>query len=82
MKFMKHYIALSRLRNFACIQPLRSALKIWLGLDPGSVPLEEGFSRDVSMIGHVGTGNLEIEIRNQEALRKAMPLIELSYQRN
>lgn len=82
VKFLKHYLALSRLRNFACIQPLRSSLKLWLCLDPASIPLEEGFSRDVTTLGHLGTGNLEIEIRDEASLRKAIPLLELAYQRS
>lgn len=82
IKFLKHYLALARLKNFACIQPLRASLKVWLCLDPGSIPLEEGFSRDVSMLGHLGSGDLELEIKDQESLQKAMPLIELSYQQN
>lgn len=82
LRFLKRYLALSRLKNFACILPLRASLKVWLSLDPASVPLEEGFSRDVSLLGHLGTGNLEIEIRDQETLQKALPLLELAYQYN
>lgn len=82
IKFLKHYVALSRLRNFTSIQPLKSSLKLWLNLDPGQIPLEEGFSRDVTGIGHLGSGNLELEIRDQGSLSRAQPLIELAYQRN
>jgi predicted transport protein len=31
-------------------------------LDPSSVTLEDGFTRDVSKLGHTGTGDLEIRI--------------------
>lgn len=82
IKFLKHYIALSRMKNFTCIQPLRSALKLWLNLDPALVPLEEGFSRDVSSLGHLASGNLLLEIRDRETFLKAQPLIELAYQNN
>ncbi|GEM_PF-2896942 len=41
--------------------------------------LEEGFTRDVRNIGHFGTGDLEIAIRNEEDLTKAEPLILRSY---
>lgn len=82
VKFTKHYIALARLKNFTTIQPLKNSLKLWLNLDPAEIPLEEGFSRDVGAIGHVGTGNLEVEVRDREALSRAQALIELAYQRN
>lgn len=82
IKFLKHYVALSRLKNFTCIQPTRATLKLWLNLDPGQVVLEDGFSRDVSTIGHHASGNLEVEVRDQESFLKAQPLIELAYERN
>lgn len=61
MRFLKHYIALGRFRNFVCIQPLKASLELWLSLDPGQIPLEEGFSRDVRKVGHHGSGDLEVE---------------------
>lgn len=82
IKFLKHYIALARLRNFTCIQPMKNSLKIWLNLDPGQTPLEEGFSRDVSNLGHLGCGNVELDVRDHASLVKAQALIELAYQRN
>jgi hypothetical protein len=45
-----------------------------------SVPLEEGFTRDVSRIGHAGTGNLEIRIKTAADLERAQPLLLRSYQ--
>ncbi len=44
--------------------------------------LEKGFTRDVSSIGHYGTGNLEITVRDDEDLEKATPLILKSYEEN
>lgn len=82
VKFLKHYVALCRLKNFTCIQPTKNYLKLWLNLDPAEIPLEEGFSRDVSNIGHVASGNVAVEIRDRETLTRAQPLIELAYQNN
>lgn len=82
IRFLKHYIALARLKNFTCIQPGRSMLKLWLYLDPGQVSLEPGFSRDVTHIGHHSAGNLELDIRDHDSLRKAQPLIEMAYLQN
>lgn len=82
VRFLKHYIALSRMKNFACIQPMKSVLKIWLNLDPGEIALENGFSRDVTNVGHHASGNLEVEIRDVETFNKALLLLELAYQQN
>jgi predicted transport protein len=57
-------------------------MRLWLKLDPDSLTLEEGFSRDVRSIGHWGTGDLEIVVRTQSDFEKARPLIERSYQEN
>jgi predicted transport protein len=44
------------------------------------VPLEPGFTRDVSNVGHFGTGDLEITLTKPEDLDLAMPLIKRSYE--
>lgn len=82
IKFLKHYIALQRKRNFTCVQPYRSSLKLWLNLEPEEVELEAGFSRNVRDIGHHATGNLEIELKTVADLEKAKPLIALAYNSN
>lgn len=82
IRFLKHYVAISRTRNFTCIQPARGFIKLWLNLDPGEISLEEGFSRDVRSIGHHASGNLELELHDAADLDKARPLMELAYQRN
>ena len=82
IRFLKHYVAIARLKNFTCVQPSRSQLKLWLSLDPDQVTLEPGFSRDVTNIGHHSSGNLEIDVRDRDGLVKAQPFIELAYQQN
>lgn len=82
IKFLKHYVAFTRLKNFTSLQPMKNFLKIWINLDPSHVSLEEGFSRDVSNIGHHSSGNIEIDIHSLEDLEKAKPLISEAYQHN
>ena len=84
MKTLKFYFAFKRIKNFACIEirPQSGILLVFIKVNPKSITLEEGFTRDVSKIGHFGTGDLEITIRSQEALEKAKPLLILSYEAN
>lgn len=82
IRFLKHYVAFSRLKIFTCLQPAKTFLKLWLNLDPDSIDLEAGFSRDVRLIGHHASGNLEIDLHNFQDLEKARPLIEQAYQEN
>jgi len=52
---------------------------LYLRLSPDAVQLESGFSRDVRNIGHWGTGDLELTIRDDKDLEKAKPLLIRSY---
>jgi len=78
-KHLKLYVAFRRLKNFACVIPYRDKLLVMLKLDPETVALEEGFSRDVRNIGTWGTGDLELTLRTAADLDKARPLLERSY---
>ncbi|MGK8508787.1 hypothetical protein ACRS5S_12245 [Nocardia asiatica] len=52
---------------------------MYLKVDPDSVQLEPGFSRDVRSIGHFGTGSLELRLKNSDDLAKAEKLLRASY---
>lgn len=83
-KWNKYYLTFRRLKNFASIEVYSQAKKllVFVKVDPASITLEDGFSRDVSNIGHMGTGNLELTITSAETLTKALPLIQASYDAN
>lgn len=74
-KVLKFYFAFRRIKNFACVEvhPKSQAILVFVKVDPDSIELEEGFSRDVRNIGHFGTGDLELRIRTQNDLEKAFP---------
>ncbi|MGW2543112.1 DUF5655 domain-containing protein [Kitasatospora sp. NPDC001574] len=76
---LRHYIAYRRSGNFATVKVLKGGLRVFLRLDPKSVPLEAGFTRDVSRIGHHGTGDLEVRIGSAADLDRAMPLLRASF---
>jgi len=77
----KLYFAYKRLKNFACVEvhPQSGALLVYLKVDPDSIELEQGFSRDVRSIGHFGTGDLELRVKNSADLAKAESLLRASY---
>jgi predicted transport protein len=81
-KTLKNYFAFRRLKNFACVEvhPQTRNVLVYLKVDPGSVTLEDGFSRDVRSIGHFGTGDLELRLRDSSGFEKAQPLIQRSYE--
>ena len=81
LKTLDNYVAFRRLKNFACLEvkPQIRHLKIFLKVDPDTIELEPGFSRDVRNIGHFGTGDLEVIITDVAKLDKAKPLMDRSY---
>lgn len=82
MKSLKFYFAFRRIKNFACIEvhPQSKRILIYVKVDPSSIQLEKGFTRDVREIGHYGTGELEITIQNSEDIERAKPLLLKSYE--
>lgn len=81
-KHLKLYVAFRRLKNFACVIPYKDKLLVMLKLNPDTVALEEGFSRDVRTIGTWGTGDLELCLRSRTDLERALPLLDRSYNEN
>ncbi|MER5359494.1 DUF5655 domain-containing protein [Streptomyces sp. NPDC002785] len=76
----KQYTAYQRLRNFAClIPPQQTKLLVYLKADPKEVDLVPGFTRDVTGLGHHGTGDLELQLRSERDLERAQGLFRLSY---
>jgi predicted transport protein len=81
VKQLKYYVAFRRLRNFASVEvhPVSKLVTVFVKLDINKVSLEDGFSRDVRDIGHYGTGNVELTIRNEADFEKAKPLMTMAY---
>ncbi|PJN21409.1 DUF5655 domain-containing protein [Kitasatospora sp. CB02891] len=79
---LRHYIAYRRLRNVASVlfRPSHRAILLYLRLDPDTVELEDGFTRDMRKINHNGTGDLEVRIASAQDLEKAAPLIQRAVQ--
>jgi predicted transport protein len=80
-KQLKHYKSFRRIKNFACVWTGTKEINLWLKLDPKRETIEKGFTRDVSEIGHWGTGDLEVAFNDREGLEKAKPLILKAYQK-
>ncbi len=79
---LRHYIAYRRLMNVASVifRPKHEAILVYLRLDPDTVALEEGFTRDMRGIGHLGTGDLEVRLASAADLEKAGPLIRRAFE--
>ena len=81
-KVLKDYFAFKRIKNFACVvvHARTRELLVYVKVDPETIELEKGFTRDVRKIGHFGTGDLEIRITPESGFERAKRLIERSYE--
>lgn len=76
-----HYIAYRRIKNVATVrvQTRNRVLVVNLKLDPDTVELHEGFSRDIRGLGCLGIRDgVEVRIGSQEDLTRAGDLIRQS----
>ncbi|MEU8687731.1 DUF5655 domain-containing protein [Streptomyces sp. NPDC048665] len=76
-----HYIAYRRINNVATVrlQPRNRLLVVNLKLDPDTVELHDGFSRDMRGVGVLGIrGGVEVRIGSREGLARATDLIRQS----
>ncbi len=82
VKELKLYTAFKRLKNFVCMEiyPQSRTVTLFLKLEPDTVPLESGFTRDVSNVGHFGTGDLQVTLKSMADFEKAQPLLLRAYE--
>jgi len=75
----KFYIAYKISQNIASVWVGNKEVAIYLKLDPKQIMPAMDIVRDVSNLGHVGTGDTEVSIGCQEDFERARPLIEKAY---
>lgn len=76
----KFYVAYRISQNIVCMEIQKQKILLYLKLDPKKHQGPKDISRDVSEIGHFGTGDLEISVRSAADLDAAKPFIRLAYQ--
>lgn len=79
---LKLYSAFKKIKNIVCIEVRVKSIMLYLRLNPNDITLETGFIRDVSKIGHWGTGDLEITIKKVQDFEKAKEYINKAYEIN
>jgi predicted transport protein len=75
----KNYIAYKTSQNFACLQTYKKKLTLFLKLDANEVNPMPKQGRDVSEIGHFGTGNFELIIKDLADFEETKLLINEAY---
>lgn len=73
---LKYYAAFKKVKNIICVEILKSKVLLHLSIDPKTVKFENNFSKDMTNIGHFGTGDVQVTIKKIEDFEKAKPLID------
>ena len=80
-KELRLYAAYKRLKNFATVVLHRkNSLLLYLHVDPAKAVQVLPNARDVTNIGHWGTGNLEVVLTSLADLDAAKPWIAAAYE--
>lgn len=75
----KNYIAYKTSQNFTCLQTYRKKLILYLKLNPEDVKPMPQQGRDVREIGHFGTGDFELTIKNLSDFEDTKHFINEAY---
>lgn len=76
---LKLYLAYKKVKNIVCIEIYSRQIILYLKIDPETVNLERGFTRNMKGVGHYGTGDLQITIKSAQDFERAKGLIERAY---
>ena len=79
---LKLYAAFKKIRNVVTVVAQKKKLILNLPLDVSTVSFEEGFSRDVTNIGHWGCGAVDLYLQSGADFEKAKPLIDRAFDEN
>jgi predicted transport protein len=77
----KFYIAYRISQNIVCMEIQKQNIKLYLKLQPSDVENPPSIYRDVSKIGHYGTGDVEFTIKSQKDIDSVKPFIDLAYRK-
>ena len=79
---LKLYVAFKKIKNIICVEVYQKQILLHLRVDPDTIELEDGFTRDVRNIGHYGTGELRVVIKSISDFEKAKKYIDKAYEIN
>ncbi len=76
----KQYIAYRLSSNFVEIVPLGNELRLYLDVPIDELNDPSGLGRDVTAVGHWGTGSVEVRLANISHLEDVMALVRQSFE--
>ncbi|MBN1440209.1 MAG: hypothetical protein JW929_12445 [Anaerolineales bacterium] len=77
----KNYVAYRISQNIVCMEVMKQQAVLWIKLIPKEIGPLPKIARDMTNIGHYGTGNLEMTLKSLDDLETAKPFIEAAHKR-
>jgi len=78
----KNYISFKTKTNFLDVQPQNRLLKCVINIKSGKLKDPKKISRDISKLGHFGSGDYDFSLYHIEDIEKVLELINQSYKAN
>lgn len=75
----KFYVAYKISQNIVCMEPQNKHIKLFLKLKAADIQSPPKSYRDVTKLGHFGTGDSEFTIATESHLEEVKPFLELAY---
>ena len=75
----KFYVAYKISQNIVCMEPQNRNIKLFLKLKTGDIESPPELYRDVTNIGHFGTGDTEFTVCRESEFDQVKPFIERAY---
>lgn len=76
----KLYVAYRISKNIVCMEIQHQKILLFLKLNPKAIAGPPKISRDVTSIGHFGTGDLEVTIKSLDDVESTKPFIRMAYE--
>jgi predicted transport protein len=77
----KLYVAYKLTQNIVCVQLYKKVITLYVKLNPKELGKLPPFARDVTEIGHFGTGDLELSVGSEAEFEVAKQFIALAYRK-
>lgn len=77
----KLYVAYKISQNIVCMEVKTQKVTLWLKLNPKEIDNPPPIARDVSGIGHYGTGDFEVTVKSETDLEIAKEFVRMAYQK-
>jgi predicted transport protein len=75
----KFYIAYKISQNIVCLEVQKKNIRLYLKLESSDIKNPPSTYRNVSNIGHYGTGNVEFTVKSNQQFKEIIPFINLAY---